>query len=135
LLGGSPYDTNHLWFPFNVFVHRFQASDGTDPHNHPWHWARALILWGSYREHRALYMPPSIWIHQTFNPGDWNRLDDEIFHHVTLQTPEVWTLFICGRKHDRGWGFFSFARGRFELACDYLRTLKGASSNERVIDR
>src|SRR5678815_1921164 len=88
LLGGSPYDTNHPWFPFNVFVHRFQASDGTDPHNHPWGWARALILWGSYREHRALYMPPSIWIHQTFNPGDWNRLDDEIFHHVTLQTPE-----------------------------------------------
>ncbi len=140
LLGGSPYTTAHPWLPFNLFLHCFHASDEHTPHNHPWRWSRSLILSGSYREHRLLNANSlafvgayrAIWLDQTFNPGSWNRLDDQTFHWVELQTPKVWTLFLCGKKVQQ-WGFYTPERG-FKTARDYLAGKVGATSNMRIID-
>lgn len=143
LLGGSPYDSTHPFLPFNLFLHCFHASDGDTPHNHPWTWARSLILKGSYREYRVLDVAgalafgrtPSIFAH-TYRPGGWNRIDEEMFHHVELETPKVWTLFLCGRK-TKQWGFLAGDRTqgyRFEVAREFLSRLPGATSNDRMID-
>jgi len=133
LLGGSPYDTTHPWLPFNLFLHCFHASDEETPHNHPWRWARSLILAGSYREHRQLRWPTlkGAWLHRTFNPGDVNAIDDETFHYVTLQTPTVWTLFLGGKKVQT-WGFLE--DGTFSTAREFLSRKPGATSNVKVID-
>ncbi len=136
LLGGSPFNTKHPFLPFNLFLHCFHDSDEETPHNHPWKWARSLILSGSYREHRLLKVmgtgPHSgVWLHQTFRAGDINRIDASTFHYVTLQTPRVWTLFLCGKKVQQ-WGFSD--RGTFVPAIKFIASKHGANSNTKVID-
>lgn len=129
LLGGSPFTTEHPFLPFNLFLHCFHDSDEETPHNHPWGWARSLILAGSYREHRLI--KGLIWLHQTFKPWDINHIDASTFHYVTLQTPQVWTLFLCGKKV-QGWGFSD--HGTFVPAGEFIARKHGANSNTKVID-
>ncbi len=53
LLGGPRYGLRK-WFPFNAYLHQFHSSDAPVPHNHPWAWAKSLILRGAYLEHRMV---------------------------------------------------------------------------------
>jgi len=99
------------WLPFNLFLHCFHASDEPPAHNHPWDWARSLILKGAYDEVRLVPVeqdsPP--WtgqVYRRYRPGSINRIDHDTFHYVTLLTPEVWTLFCVGRNVS-GWGFIT----------------------------
>ena len=131
LLGGSPYDTNHPWLPFNLFLHRFCDSDEAVPHNHPWKRAWSLILRGAYREYRLLDKEHGVLLAHTCTPGDIVRLKDDTFHWVELETPEVWTLFLCTRKK-QGWGF-QVGR-RYVPAREYLATKPGATTNDPVVD-
>lgn len=107
LLGGHDPKTNstkHPDLPFNLFLHQFHASDLPPAHDHPWPWSRSLILQGSYVETRK--QAGDYYERRTFKPGDVNDIDSSTRHYVTLQTPEVWTLFLVGRK-DRPWGFWT----------------------------
>jgi len=113
LLGGPRTDKNgkakRHWLPFNLFLHCFHASDEPPAHNHPWGWARSLILKGAYRESRLvgrLQCGTEVTIHHTYHPGDINAIGHDTFHYVTLLTPEVWSLFLVGRNVS-GWGFIT----------------------------
>jgi hypothetical protein len=127
LLGG-PRDGLRKYFPWNVYLHCFHASDEPVPHNHPWEWAKSLILMGAYLEHRIEGLPPCTSEarsgkacpnhsriagskHERFvyTPGKWNTLHADSFHWVDLITPTVWTLFITGPRmspsHEGAWGW------------------------------
>jgi hypothetical protein len=115
VLGGSTKTTEHRWLPFNLFLHCFHADDWTiAPHNHPWDWARSLILSGSYREHRIIgYLTGGepVWRARQFGPGQINKIGADDFHYATLNTAEVWTLFLVGTKHGKSWGFLDAREG------------------------
>ncbi len=106
LLGGPRYGVRKL-FPWNVYLHCFHTSDEPVPHNHPWVWAKSLILRGAYLEHRGVRFPK----HVVYTKGRWNRLARETFHWVELITPTVWTLFISGPRvkedYANAWGFYT----------------------------
>ena len=111
LLGGPRTGARStIRLPFNLFVHCFHASDDPPAHNHPWTWARSLILAGEYREMRLLELDraqlSTAWISRRFGPGAVNRIDADTYHYVTLLTPEVWTLFLVG-KNVQDWEFLA----------------------------
>jgi hypothetical protein len=108
LRGGVDQDGNKI----NVYLHRFhQPDDDRGPHNHPWRWSFSLILAGGYREtrvhERAVFAGCSVTTY--YFPGNVNWIDESDFHRVNKLLPgkdgEVWTLFVTGPKHQRGWGF------------------------------
>lgn len=129
LLGGHDPKTNstkHPDLPFNLFLHCFHASDDPPAHDHPWPWARSLILQGSYVETRVRMITRGMMnarpaidgvMKKTYRPGDVNDIDSSTRHYVTLQTPEVWTLFLVGQK-DRPWGFWT--PDGWVRACDFV---------------
>lgn len=134
LLGGprTKGTTNHRWFPFNLFLHCFHLSDDPPAHNHPWAWARSLILAGSYRETRLLAsLPWRSWLTETYRPGDINRIDQDTYHFVELQTKEVWTLFLVGRNV-QSWGFLT-TKGHVR-ARDWINRDKPSTAGEDVVD-
>jgi hypothetical protein len=98
-----------------IFLHRFVSSDALEYHCHPWVWARAFILEGSYIEDRVLALDVDLDAKvarldgstrrtKTFGPGSQNVIFANTFHRVDLLTPEVWTLFIHGPRVGN-WGF------------------------------
>lgn len=128
LLGGPRYGLRK-WFPWNAYLHTFYQSDEPVPHNHPWVWAKSLILRGAYLEHRFPGEPPCTSEARTgkacpnhprvstyerlccYTRGRWNHLECNTFHWVDLITPTVWTLFISGPRmqedHANAWGFYT----------------------------
>lgn len=147
LLGGARTNgsTDHKWLPFNLFVHCFHSSDVPPAHNHPWTWARSLILWGSYRETRLLDSPiklrPTLtsldieywrtWLTEIYKPGDINRIDRDTYHYVELLDDEVWTLFLVG-KNVQGWGFLT--ENGHVRARDWINRNKPSTSGVDVVD-
>jgi hypothetical protein len=106
LLGGKRRGWRKL-LPFNLYIHCFHASDEQPAHNHPWSWSRSLILRGSYREARVigqLQGGGEVVLHHTYGVGQVNCINADTWHYVTLQTPEVWTLFFAGPRV-QCWGF------------------------------
>lgn len=113
-------DVPYLWRGYlgvdtegcGAFLHRFVSSDEVgELHCHPWLWAASFILKGEYLELRAngtdvgdgrkiLDRPHD----EIFRPGMTNIIEANTFHRVTLNTPEVWTLFIHGPRV-QPWGF------------------------------
>lgn len=90
------------WLPFTIYLHRFHRGDRERAlHNHPWRWAAALILVGGYVEERPGRM-------RRLGPGRINLLTIYTLHRVDLITVPTWTLFVAGRRHGRGWGFWSY---------------------------
>lgn len=87
-----------------VFLHKFYASDSDRHlHNHPWEWAKSLILKGSYKEEKNFGVDKLIACH---NPGDFNSISKYDYHRVTLCGDQpVVTLFVAG-KRTQGWGFW-----------------------------
>lgn len=104
------------FLPFTVFLHHFRASDEEKAcHNHPWDESRSLILVGGYHEERLVTNPDgSLTRHfKQFWPGDINTIRSSDFHRVDLITPDVWTLFVTGKKSST-WGFKDPLTGVFE---------------------
>lgn len=121
---GKPYMTRyaiHGWMPEDgeakkytrsIYLHHFQAPDYDEaPHNHPWVWARALVLAGGYLEQRVDTTSADYryWL-KSYRPGDLNRIDHDTFHVVKELYGETWTLFSAGPKTST-WGFWLPDRG------------------------
>ncbi len=81
-----------------VYVHRFVGSDpDRGLHDHPWPWARSIILSGCYIEERRDGYREVRW---------WNSLQGDTFHRVILwEGQEVWTLFMHRAENAKPWGF------------------------------
>ena len=98
-------------YPFSIYLHRFHTPDyDPAPHNHPWEWAKSLILTGGYVEHR---LEPLTGLEACFEvrAPAINRISDDTFHVVEeLLGTETWTLFIVGPKTGT-WGFWVPGRG------------------------
>jgi hypothetical protein len=116
---GNPYLTRYFFFGkeralFNIFLHRFQASDRDKSpdngslllHSHPWRASVMLILAGGYVEERR--QPDDTVMPHTFTPGSINYLNDYHFHRVDLLEQDGWSLFITGprRSYKSSWGFW-----------------------------
>lgn len=99
---GSPYLERFFIgqaFGATFYLHRFVASDPAGSlHDHPWNWARSLILSGWYLEETRAGARRVRW---------YNRLTGDTFHRVVLPAGcrEVWTLFFHGR-YRKSWGFW-----------------------------
>ena len=84
---------------FNIYIHKFLASDRDRAlHDHPW-WGFSLILRGQYvdvsRKGRRL-----------LQAGDWMLRPASRPHRIELVNGEpCWTLFIVGPRV-REWGFY-----------------------------
>lgn len=115
---GKPYLTRYYFFGkerkyFNIFLHKFHASDkDTSPngtlllHNHPWMWSVMLILAGGYSEERR--QPDDTIIRREVRPGSINYLNDQHFHRVDLYESDGWSIFITShrRTKETRWGFW-----------------------------
>jgi hypothetical protein len=108
--GSSPIDffgnpKSDAIFPKGVglYIHRFHRSDqDVALHNHPWCWARSLILAGGYVEERRV--DDRVEKHVRM-PGDVVRIDADDFHRVDLIESDSWSLFLAGPKISN-WGFW-----------------------------
>lgn len=111
-IDGSPYLTRVLFprvFGFRPMLHHFHRPDGDRAlHSHPWTWAAALILRGSYTEERLLDDEEINGTRtrrtQTRLVRWFNVLTKHDFHRVVELHGDVWTLFVAGEK-TQGWGF------------------------------
>jgi hypothetical protein len=94
--------------PFSIYLHRIHRADlDPAPHNHPWKWARSLILHGQYLEVREHGDATS---YEWLRPGRVNRINESDFHCIASVQGEVWTLFIVGPRC-QSWGFKVPGRG------------------------
>jgi hypothetical protein len=110
-----------------VFLHYFFQGDRDRAlHNHPWRWARSLILAGGYVEHRRDAQGNVT--SRTYRPGDWNVLNGSDFHRVCLLSRGCWSLFIAGERMQT-WGF-SERPGHFETWQDRDRRLRSEREND-----
>lgn len=77
--------------------------DDADPHfhNHPWQWAKFLIVSGGYLEAREEGERVRLTM---MRPGDVNHLTADTYHRVTEVQPGTMTLGILGPR-TQGWGF------------------------------
>lgn len=87
-----------------IYLHRFVGSDpDRGLHDHPWSWARSLVLSGEYDEETRSGIRTVRW---------WNKLTGDTFHRVILPPgrTEAWTLFMHGR-YVKTWGFWHCVNG------------------------
>ena len=94
-------------FGVTFYLHRFVGQDAErHVHDHPWEWARAIVLSGWYEEElvRALDINHG-WISQIRIIRWYNRITEGTFHRITHTAPGTWTLFFHGAREDRTWGF------------------------------
>lgn len=88
----------------SVFLHAIRLPDrDPNPHTHPFSWSTSLILKGAYVEHRGPFAEEI----RTLGRGRVNRIAGDTVHRIdrTRDDEPVWTLFVAGRPHGRGWGF------------------------------
>lgn len=83
----------------NAYLHRFDDSDGPDPHDHPW-WNVSIILRGRYREH---YHDGT---YRDRRAGCIVVRHPNVLHRLQVINGPVWTLFITGPRR-RVWGFMT----------------------------
>lgn len=103
---GSPYLTRAMLPRFlgvRIMLHHFHRPDEDDcMHNHPWEWALALVLKGSYVETR---MPP-LEATRTRVVRFFNFITQHDYHKIDSLKGDVWTLFITGPRL-QDWGFLT----------------------------
>lgn len=88
----------------SVFLHAIRLPDrDPNPHTHPFSWSASLILKGGYVEHRGA---TGVRV-RTLGPGSINMIKGNTIHRIdrTRNDKTVWTLFLAGKPHGRGWGF------------------------------
>jgi hypothetical protein len=112
-----------------AYLHRFWSGD-SELHNHPWRWSFSIILWGSYteiyadvdafgqlgpiqrRRVRWFNWIPSTRYHQILElHPSWLEPERRFGHPPAGGVGRVWTLFVCGPKHNLSWGFWVPGRG------------------------
>ena len=102
-------------FGVRPLVHRIWREDADrHMHNHPWSWARFLIVSGGYVEER---LERGDMVTRTLAPGDVNALDADSFHRVRTVFPDTWTLGLVGERV-QDWGFL--VDGEIVLHGDYF---------------
>lgn len=84
---------------FRMQLHRFLRSDPDGLHDHPWGWARSIVLSGWYQEERRDRT-------RVRKAGNTYGMTGDTFHrvHLPLGSREVWTLFFHG-PYVKHWGF------------------------------
>jgi len=108
------------------YLHRFLSGDRERHlHNHPWGWARALVLAGGYDEevvHDLATAAPDGCVTRPRRIRLWNRVNGNHFHRIANAAPGTWTLFFHGPRsvvhvpdgHGprlKGWGFLNVYPG------------------------
>lgn len=119
--GGTPYlERYYLGQILGVtfYLHRFVGSDGDrHAHNHPWTWARALVLSGGYIEEAVTDLTTSTdagYMSELRTIRWWNKINGNHFHRIVGVEPGTWTLFFHSKRQTvqkgccrvpKGWGF------------------------------
>jgi hypothetical protein len=116
----SPYLERYYLFSLfgaRFYIHRFVASDPDRGfHDHPWCWARSIVLLGHYTEQTP---------NGEFLIDSSNLLDGYDFHRVVLDVDtngkplECWTLFFHDDKYSKKWGFLRPSQSSPGLMCWY----------------
>lgn len=108
---GRPYlERYYLGSLFGVtaYLHRFVGYDSDrEVHDHPWRFAFALGLAGSYVEFRVQTLDADLgWRgdYRWMYPGKVSRLGPNTFHQIIRAEFDTWTLFVHGRRI-KTWGF------------------------------
>ena len=105
-------------FGVTFYLHRFVSGDSERHlHNHPWHWARSIILSGSYKEEYVIDLTAATesGCVTKYRRVKWyNRINGNHFHRITKTERGTWTLFFhseramirCGSvSKPKHWGF------------------------------
>lgn len=91
-------------FGMRPLLHRIWRADADRyMHNHPWAWARFLIVSGGYTEERLCEDGYSATLTR-YRTGDVNQLTASTFHRVLHVLPDTWTIGIAGPRVQE-WGF------------------------------
>lgn len=93
-------------FGVSFYLHRFVGSDEErQVHDHPWAWAKAIILKGGYVEEVVCALDLERgWISKTRYRRWYNDLGPHVFHRIVSPVPGTWTLFFHGERI-KSWGF------------------------------
>lgn len=102
---GEPYLERYYLFTFldvRFYIHKFVGSDSNrEIHDHPWRWARSIVLLGYYFEDTRFETRIVRW---------YNKIHGDTFHRVELPvvggkpTP-CYTLFFHKASGQKEWGF------------------------------
>ena len=108
-----------------LYLHRFhQSDDDIALHNHPWKWARSLILAGGYWEERR--DEDRVTVRRILRkPGAWLRINQDDFHRVDLLERDSWSLFIAGPKTS-SWSFWNRVTGETVHWREFIRRIRGS---------
>jgi len=113
---------------WGLYLHHFHRSDDDVAlHNHPWTWARALILAGGYLEERRMRHPSAtcdMVMPFLRRPGSWVRVDADDFHRVDLLERDSWSLFLAGPKVSE-WFFWDRETGETVHWREFIDRLRG----------
>lgn len=99
---GHPYLERYYvgtLFGIRFYLHRFVGSDpDRGVHDHPWAWARSIVLAGWYLEERRTGIRTVRW---------FNSLEGDTFHRIIKPEgmADVWTLFYHKAGDVKPWGF------------------------------
>ena len=106
------------------YLHHFIASDpDRGLHDHPWGWARTIILINGYIELVARNCDKrghiAIQKHSR-TPGNTNLIRGDDYHRVLLHGPnrDAWTLFMHGPRR-KGWGFLQLQKTEDIVRADF----------------
>lgn len=94
-------------FGATFYLHRFVGQDAErHVHDHPWAWARSIVLAGWYEEEVVCALDINRgWISRMRIVRWYNRITEGTFHRITGTAPGTWTLFFHGPREGRTWGF------------------------------
>ena len=97
-----------------VMLHHILRPDSDrNLHNHPWRWARSIVLCGAYDEERLEQVVETVdhegreyavplTVERTVRRH--NKITEHDYHRITRLHGDVWTLFITGTRA-QDWGF------------------------------
>lgn len=95
---GRHYDRPPWWRPFNMFLHKWEASHREEMHDHP-RWSITICLRGSIVEHTP-------WGSRLLTPGSVVLRSRRAIHAFEMVPGEdAWTMFIVGRRNHRQNGY------------------------------
>lgn len=111
---------------WNIYLHCFHRSDeDRELHNHPWQWARSVILAGGYLEERRT--PQGGVAIRGYLPFSTNSISADTFHRVELLEQDCWSLILVGPKVGT-WGFWDRFSRAFVPWRQFLERKRGASA-------
>lgn len=92
---------------FRPMLHKFHRADkDQDLHNHPWQWAKSIVLTGGYIEERLVPLNGNLMRTVRRLVTRFNSLNDKDYHRVESVADNTFTLFISGPRTQE-WGFLT----------------------------